>query len=264
MLLSLYISLGATLMKKTIKVTICQFTPKCGDKEYNLKKVENMLNGVVSDLIVLPEFFSTGISHDAFINHPENSTGGKTIEQMQILAKKLNSNIVCGSVIEKENDKYYNTCFVVNRDGQTVAKYRKIHLFDSFGGTEDQRMTRGVKPILANLDIGKIGLSICFDIRFPMHFQTLKEQGANLFVCPTAWGYSPQYKNSMDWLTVWKSMNISRANENITPFVSSNQIGYSDSGFYSIGNSIIADKNGTILANLEAEEAVKTMEFDID
>ena len=250
-------------MTERISTTICQFTPKCNDKEYNLTKVENMLENAISDLIVLPEFFSTGISHEAFLNSPEDENGGATIERMQNLAKKSNTNIVCGSVIEKSGDKYYNTSFVVNREGKTVAKYRKIHLFDSFGGTEDQRITRGNQIVTAELDFGKIGLSICFDIRFPNHFQTLKKQGAKLFVCPTAWGFSPQFENSMNWLEVWKAMNVCRANENITPFVSSNQIGKNLSGFYSVGNSMITDKDGTVTANLKDKEGIITKTVEL-
>lgn len=76
-----------------------------------------MLEGVRTDLVLLPEFFSTGISHEAFKNFPEDEDGGETIDFLRKLAKDLNTNIVCGSVIERVSDKSYNTSFVLNRKG---------------------------------------------------------------------------------------------------------------------------------------------------
>lgn len=222
-----------------------------------------MLEGVNTDLVVLPEFFSTGISHQAFKNYPENENGGETINFLRNLAIKLNANIICGSVIEKVADKSYNTSFVLNRKGETVCKYRKMHLFNCFGGTEHKRITEGEKIVIADLDIGKIGMAICFDIRYPQHFAELKKQGAELFVCPTAWGYHSEFEKNMDWLAVWKSMNVTRANENITPIISANQTGNNGNGFTLIGNSIITDKTGRILSNSEEKQTISTITLEI-
>lgn len=243
---------------KKISITNCQFQPKCDDKKYNLNKVTEMLAGVCTDLIVLPEFFSTGISHKSFQNAPEDTNGGETIDFLRDLAKKLNANIVCGTVIERVDGKYYNTSFLLNRKGETVGKYRKIHLFNCFGGTENQLITAGSEMVVADLDIGKIGMAICFDIRYPLHFVKLKEQGAELFVCPTAWGYPPALENNMDWLNVLKSMYVARSNENIIPLISANQTGDNGEGFKLLGNSIITDKTGRILSNSESEETINT------
>lgn len=248
---------------KNITVTNCQFQPKCDDKNYNLNKISEILEGVDTDLVVLPEFFSTGISHQAFKNYPEDENGGETINFLRNLAIKLNANIICGSVIEKVADKSYNTSFVLNRKGETVCKYRKIHLFNCFGGTEHKRITAGEKIVIADLDIGKIGMAICFDIRYPQHFTELKKQGAELFVCPTAWGYHSEFEKNMDWLAVWKSMNVTRANENITPIISANQTGNNGNGFTLIGNSIITDKTGRILSNSEEKQTISTITLEI-
>ena len=248
---------------KKITVTNCQFQPKCGDKNYNLNKVSEMLEGVRTDLVLLPEFFSTGISHEAFKNFPEDEDGGKTIDFLRKLAKDLNTNIVCGSVIERVSDKSYNTSFVLNRKGETVCKYRKIHLFNCFGGTEHKRITAGENLVITDLDIGKIGMAICFDIRYPQHFAALKQRGAELFVCPTAWGFHSEFAKNMDWLTVWKSMNVARSNENITPIISANQTGNNGNGFTLVGNSIITDKTGRILSNSEEIEKISTVTLEI-
>lgn len=251
------------LILRKISVTNCQFQPKCGDKNHNLNKVSEMLEGVKTDLIVLPEFFSTGISHEAFKNFPEDENGGETIDFLKKLAVKLNANIICGSVIERVSGKSYNTSFVLNRKGETVCKYRKIHLFNCFGGTEHKRITAGENIVIADLDIGKIGMAICFDIRYPQHFAALKQQGAELFVCPTAWGFHSEFGKNMDWLTVWKSMNVARSNENITPLISANQTGSNGNGFTLIGNSMITDKTGKVLTNSENKETINTVIIEV-
>ena len=71
--------------------------------------------------------------------------------------------------------------------GETIAKYRKIHLFNYNGGTEGQRITAGNETVVVELDFGKIGLNICYDLRYPMMQKTLVKNGAEILVCPTAW-----------------------------------------------------------------------------
>lgn len=241
---------------RNFRAAVFQFTPKTGDKLCNLNRVAAILREVKTDLFVLPEFFSTGISHKSFVEEPENADGGDTIDFMRNLAVENKTNIVCGTVIEKDGSNLYNTTFVLNRNGDTAAKYRKIHLFDMYGGSEDKRITRGNEPVVAALDIGNAGLSICYDIRFPLHFNELKNLGADFFVCPTAWGYSSDYKNVLNWKEVWNAFNISRANENNKPVISANQTGESSDDFYCIGNSMITDKNGKTLVKADSSECI--------
>lgn len=211
----------------------------------------------------MPEFFSTGINHQSFINEPEDTNGGAAIDKMCQLVIELNTNIVCGSVIEKDGENLYNTTFVTNRLGEVVAKYRKRHLFNCFGGSEHKRITAGIEVVIAPLDIGNIGLSICFDIRYPLHFLKLKEMGAEVIVCPTAWGYMPSSKDEMDWLSVWRSFNIARANENNITIISANQTGDSPNGFYSIGHSMVCDNCGRVIFEANDEEILKTVSLSI-
>ena len=167
-----------------------QFNPVIGDKQANLKTVENFIaknSDKKLDLVVIPEFFSTGISHDAFEKFPEDANGGETIAYLSELAKKYKTNIVCGTVIEKNGNNFYNTCFVLNRQGEIVCKYSKIHLFNYTGGNEGELITPGDKAVVANLDFGKVGLSVCFDMRYPLLIRKLAQMGAQIVVLPTAW-----------------------------------------------------------------------------
>ena len=110
-----------------------QFKSTIGNKEINLKKVEHYIKKNSDknlDLVVIPEFFSTGVHHESFLNFPEDENGGETIKTICELAKQYNTNIIAGTVIESCYGKLYNTSFAINRNGEIIEKYRKIHLFN--------------------------------------------------------------------------------------------------------------------------------------
>lgn len=242
-----------------------QFRPKIGNKQANLEKVEQILKDYENkniDMVLVPEFFTTGISHDAMINYPEDENGGETIKFMCELAKKHNTNIIAGSVIEKSEDKLYNTSFVINRQGEIIEKYRKIHLFNYLGGTEGERITAGNEVKVVNLDFAKVGLSICFDMRYPMHFRKLIEKGAEIIVCPTAWCALHDFKQRQ--IDIWKAFNITRASENLVYMVSSNQTGKIDSFLTNTGNSMIVSPEAVVLANANEDEGAIFAEVDMN
>ena len=229
-----------------------QINPILGDKEKNLETVKGFVEKYSDkkpDLVVLPEFFSTGIDDNTMINSPEDENGGIVVKNLSETAKRFDTNIVCGSVIEKEGDKLYNTCFVVDRTGQIVGKYRKIHLFQFFGGNENAYTTPGnLPPCVIELDFAKVGVSICFDIKYPMLYKTLIKMGAEIIVSPSAWIKSKSLTNKKkeEAALCWKSLNIARATESLVYFVTSNLAGDMNSSLYSIGNSMITNPLGVV------------------
>lgn len=248
-----------------------QFNPKIGDKEFNLNKVEEFISQNSDknlDLVLFPEFFSTGIDHNSFLNFPEDEEGGKTIKRIQEIAKNFNTNIVVGSVIEKSENKLYNTSFAINRTGKIIAKYRKIHLFDYNGGTESQRITAGHKPILAKFDFGKVGLNICYDFRYPLMQKKLVKMGAEILVCPTAWCIPNENYNTPDKLKhelgIWQSLNKIRAYDNLVYVASCNQVGKVNNRVSNIGYSMIVSPDGEILANAKDKECSLYANIDLD
>ena len=236
------------------------------DKQANINKISEILeqnSDKKLDLVVLPEFFSTGICDEMYTT-PETHDGGETIKVISELAPKYKTNIISGSVIEKEENKLYNTMFVIDRNGKTVGKYRKIHLFAYMGGNEHKALCPGEKEVLVDLDFAKIGLSICFDIRYPLHHRKLAQQGAEIIVSPSAFSCltSLNQEEKQDFITTWKALNITRATENLVYFITSNLLGKSYQYLYSIGNSMITDPYGKVLACAKEEEA--SIYFDID
>ena len=246
-------------MDKKAGILSIQFRPKLGNKTANLNKIEELLKRNEDkklDLILIPEFFSTGICHNAMINEPEDEYGGETIEKIASLASKYKTNIIAGSIIEKVNDKLYNTSYAINRNGETIAKYRKIHLFNYLGGTEGERITPGNEPVVVDFDFAKVGMSICFDIRYPLHFRKLLQMGAEIMVCPTAWAYLNSQSDLEKETTknVWCSLNVARAAENLVYFISADICGKVDSFLSASGNSMIVSPTGNVLQNAGEEE----------
>ncbi|MBR6099120.1 carbon-nitrogen hydrolase family protein [bacterium] len=246
-----------------------QYNPILGDKSGNLEKAEEIINQYGDDnkldLVVLPEFFSTGICDKSFINDPEDENGGDTIKVVQGIAKRFNTNIIAGTVIRLVDGKRYNTSFAINRNGETIAKYDKIHLYNFAGGNEDKFITAGKEVVVADFDFAKVGMSICFDIKFPMHYRKLIQQGAEIIASPSGWctlsAFSEKVKS--DFVKTWQGMNMCRATETLTYFVTANQVGLADKELCCVGNSMITDPIGAIVAGADTYESGVYGEIDL-
>lgn len=239
-----------------------------GDKQTNLKKVEHYIKfnkDKKLDLVVLPEFFSTNI---AYKDSPEDENGGDTIKFIQDLAKKYNTNIVAGSVVRKVGKKLYNTSFAIDRMGEIIAKYDKIHLFNYMGGTEGQRITAGEKLAIAHFDFAKVGIAICYDIRYPLMIKNLVKQGAQMVVLPTAWLVAKDvYEDEINRKyaqDMWLALNRTRAFDNMVYLVVSNQTKDTNGEWYGLGYSSIISPTAQVLAQAQEKEEAIYAEVDIE
>lgn len=245
-----------------------QFNPILGDKDANFEKIEEIIHQHSEDnldLVVLPEFFSTGICDKEFITSPEDENGGEIIKKLQETAQRYNTNIVAGSVIELSKGKRYNTCFVINRQGEIVGKYRKIHLYNFAGGNEDKYLTAGDEVVVVDLDFAKVGISLCFDIKFPLLYKKLIQKGAEIIVSPSAWSTLSAFSEKVksDFIKTWQSMNICRAAETLTYFITANLVGKAEYNVISVGNSMICDPLGTVVAGCDTYESGVFAEIDL-
>lgn len=245
-----------------------QFEPVIDDKKANLQKVAALIDANKNkklDLIVLPEFFLTGVGPDYTQAHEEEN-GGEPLKFLSELAKKYNSNIACGSIVRKVNGKLFNTLFVLNRIGEIVAKYDKTHLYKYFGGTEDKNITAGNELVVADLDFGKLGLSVCFDIRYPMQYRKLVQMGAEIIASPTAWAYLTANKEKEETVTrkTFEALNITRAFENLVYFVTSNQCGSVGDMCTFIGGSMITSPMGEVIQNALEDECGIYADVDLE
>ena len=246
-----------------------QYNPILGDKAGNLEKAEEIISQYTDDnkldLVVLPEFFSTGICDKSFINEPEDENGGETIKTIKGWAKRYNTNIIAGTVITLADSKRYNTSFAINREGEVVAKYNKIHLYNFAGGNEDKFITPGNEVVVADFDFAKVGMSICFDIKFLMHYKKLIQKGAEIIASPSGWitlsAFSEKVKS--DFVKTWQGMNMCRASETLTYFATANLVGLANEALYAVGNSMITDPAGAVLAGADTYESGVYSEIDL-
>lgn len=247
-----------------------QIKPILENKEINLKKIRHFIkrnSNKKLDLVIMPEFFSTGVADKYFLTHPEDENGGEIIKELSEIAKEYHTNIVTGTVIEKSDGKFYNTTFVLNREGEIVGKYRKIHLYNYLGGNEGQTITAGDEEVVVNLDFGKVGLSICFDIRYPLHYNKLAKMGAEIIVSPSAWIVPNDIYQDSETLRyaqeMWVAMNRIRAYDNSVYFVTSNLTKDVNKNLSCIGTSLIISPTAEILANAKNDECGIYAEIDL-
>lgn len=155
---------------------------------------------------------------------------------------------------KNDAEKPTNICYVINRNGEIVGNYEKIHLFDAFNVKESDEFSSGDRLGIFSLDIGKVGVWICYDTRFPEISRALSLRGADLFCVPAAF-YKP---NSDQWEIILKSSSIM----NVTPVVGVNQIGDRPDGKGFFGRSMAIDAKGIIIGGISDKEGYFVTQID--
>ncbi|MCH8833850.1 MAG: carbon-nitrogen hydrolase family protein [Thaumarchaeota archaeon] len=234
------------------KVAIVQFKAST-TKEQNLKKILDYIKKASkkdAQLCAFPEFmmFYTKPSQTPKeLASLSETISGNFVKTISNAAKKYSIQVI-GTFYEKSNKKnrVYDTSFLINKSGKVVSKYRKIHLYDALGFKESKKMVPGskiVKPIQTAL--GKIGMLICYDLRFPEISRSLALSGSEILVVPSAW---VKGKNKEDhWITI----NKTRAIENGCYLVAPDQVG----NIY-CGRSVVVDPFGKILLDMKKRQGI--------
>lgn len=241
-----------------MKVSIAQVTAD-RHKENNLRKAEAFIKEATqfgSDLVVFPEMFmifapGTEVKH---LNDVAESIDGPFVTKMASLAKSYNVNVMFGMYEKKhdENERAYNAVLTLNRNGKIIDHYRKTHLYDAFLHKESDRVVPGSDTYgIVELDVGKVGLMICYELRFPEIARELVLSGADVLVVPTAW-VKGELKDE-HWSTLLKA----RAIENTVYVLGANQVG----NIYN-GLSMIYDPMGVTVASAGEEEALIHVNID--
>ena len=247
-----------------IKLSLCQMNV-IDNKEDNVKTASLMIDESVSknaDFIVLPEMFNCPYSNDKFIEYGEEEKNSYTLNKISLLAKKNNVYILAGSIPEKENGKLYNTSYLFDKAGNIIAKHRKMHLFDidvkgKITFKESDVLTAGDSFTIAETDFGKIGIGICYDIRFPELARVMVENGALILFYPGAF-------NMTTGPAHWELLFRSRALDNQVFCVGVAPALNKDASYHSFGHSIIASPWGEIIAEASEKENLILCEIDLD
>lgn len=248
-----------------MKITAVQMNSR-NNKEENIKKALEFIEQAAkegADLVSLPEYVDFLGDKQEKLQIGE-TIPGPTSEAFMKKAKELGVYIHVGSMVEKGSDnKLYNTSLVINRDGEIVASYRKIHLFDieiegQVSAKESDTIIPGNEIVTADTSFGKVGLSICYDIRFPELFRTMALEGAKILFIPAAFTL---YTGIHHWETLLKA----RAIENQCYVVASAQIGsYPPENRTNFGSTMIIDPWGVVIARAPEREGIITANIDFN
>ncbi|MDO5016678.1 MAG: carbon-nitrogen hydrolase family protein [Eubacteriales bacterium] len=246
---------------KNFKLAVIQLDSQ-EDKKLNLEKTEAFIrearaNG--ADMVALPEVFNV---IDKSKTPAENIPDGESTQLLIKLAKELGLYIHGGSIGEEnpDGDKRYNTTVFIDPNGEILAKYRKLHLFDIDmpDGTkkrESDRIAPGQEIVSVETDLANIGLTICYDLRFPELFRTLALNGAELIFVPANFTM-PTGKDH------WEALLRARAIENTVYIAAPGQIGTKTGNNPSFGSSMIIDPWGTVIARASEREEVIYADID--
>jgi predicted amidohydrolase len=226
----------------TILAAAIQFNVKQGDVDANLDHVRAALRRVAGQgarLAVLPEMWSTGFAYRN-LNELAGRTAG-IVEELLELSRELKL-VIVGSMPEPHGEKVFNTVYLMD-NGHLSGIYRKMHLFSLLG--EDRAFDSGDTWLLAETTLGKIGVIICYDLRFPELTRRLALEGAEVICVPVQW---PRPREEH-----WRTLLRARAMENQLFIVSANACGIVGKLDFP-GMSVIIDAKGEMLAAAGTEE----------
>lgn len=239
-----------------MKYAIYQMDIVAGDPKANREKVKkwtaNTMEEHDPDILVLPEMWTTAFTLSE-LDEIADVDDEPTKSFVQQLAKDFNVNIVAGSIANKKNDKVYNTALIVDRKGVVVYSYDKIHLVPMLD--EHKYLTGGEEKVHAfELEGVKMGVIICYDLRFPELARNLMLEGVDVLHVVAEWPI--QRKNH------WKNLQLARAIENQMYVVSCNRVGTHDHEKFA-GSSMIIDPWGEPV-EVGSEEREETIVATID
>jgi len=236
------------------------------DKSTNVETAQRLIDEAAATgarLVVLPEIWTYLGGDDGNRTNAEPIPGPVTAA---LAAKAQQHGIYLhgGSILEKREGepKLFNTTVVFDPNGEIVAQYSKIHIFDVvLDGVatyrESNTVKRGEEIVTFDLDGTTIGLAICYDLRFPELFRILRLRGADVIVLPAAFTMTTGKDH-------WEVLIRARAIENQVYMVSCGQFGADAAGKWCYGRSLIADPWGTVLGTAPDREHVLTATLDLD
>ena len=239
--------------------------PVTESKKENLEKAEQMLRIAVdsgADVAALPEMFLCPYDSGRFPSFAEGS-GGPAVERLSRIAGDLGIYLIGGTIPEKDSDgRIYNSSFCFDSDGKMIGVHRKIHLFDidiegGISFRESETLSPGSRATVLDTPWGKIGVAICFDIRFAELFRFMALEGAHTVIVPAAF-------NMTTGPVHWELSFRMRAVDNQIYMAGAAPARDPAAGYVSWAHSIIADPWGRVLEQLDEDEGIIIREIEPD
>lgn len=245
-----------------MKIAIYQMEIIPGEPEKNIEKVANWLSTLDDvDIAVLPEMWNTSYTLEELINITSEA-GQREIEKLSELAKQYQINIVGGSIAVRVEDKIYNRAIVINKNGEHIHQYDKLHLVPMLD--EPNYLTQGNNISIFEIDNVKMGVIICYDLRFPEISRKLALEGIEVLFVVAEW--------PIERISQFEKLLYARAIENQVYVIASNSIGKCDDTVFG-GKSMVINPlgeattkiilgEGTIQSTINIEE-IRSIRSDI-
>ncbi len=247
-----------------IRVGLCQMSV-AEEKSLNITNAVKHLSYCHSkgaDIAVLPEMFNCPYDISKFSIYAESIENGETVKAISDAAKRLSMFIVAGSIPEASNGKLYNTSLVFDKQGRIIAKHRKVHLFDinipgSIVFRESEVLSAGKEVTVVDTEFGKIGVAICFDMRFPELYMQMCQLGAVCIITPGAF-------NMVTGPAHWELLVRARALDNMLFHAAVSPARNENSNYIAYGYSMVCNPWGQVLAQCSDKEDNIVVDINTD
>jgi len=237
-------------MGKRLCAAAVQFNIVLGDVDQNLARAAAGLERAAqqgAQLAVFPEMWSAGYDYKRLAGHAEQTPD--VLNAVSEWSAQLGL-VVVGSLPEKVDDRIYNTAYVIDR-GELLDSYRKLHMFSTMG--EDRFLSPGDRSLVVATSAGRLGVAICYDLRFPELFRKMALEGAEVICLPAEWP-KPRQEH-------WRTLLRARAMENQLFIVAANCCGIQGKLDF-FGMSLLLSARGDVLAEGGETDAELLAVFD--
>lgn len=250
-----------------LKLALLQM-PVSEDVDVNLKTAEIYAERAVReagerrpDVIMLPEMFCCPYEANSFLKNQE-PRGGRIWTALRDLARELKVYLIGGSMPERDGGKIYNSCFVFGQDGAELGRHRKMHLFDIDikGGQrfcESDTLAAGDQVTVIDTEFGRIGVEICFDIRFQELTHLMALEGAKIVFVPAAFNTTTGPRH-------WDILFRGRAIDSEIFMAGCSPARDMESSYHAYGHSLVVSPWGVILGEMDEKCGILYQEIDLD
>lgn len=245
------------------KLGLCQMKGSF-DKKESMQTAEMFIREAAAngaEVISLPEMWNCPYSNDYFRKYAE-AADGETVEFLSGLAADLGVYLIGGSIPELDGENVYNTSFSFDRNGEIIGKHRKVHLFDIDvkGGIrfmESDTLTAGQDMTVIDTEFCKVGVAICYDVRFPEWFRKMTLAGAKLIILPAAFNLTTGPAH-------WDLTMRARALDNQVYFAANSPARDEEGPYQAYGGTCIVDPWGQFISHAQEKECVVYGDIDIE
>ncbi len=248
---------------RQFQMAVCQLQVS-NDKGENIRRAKEMLHQAAeagSQVAVLPEMFNCPYDNSFFPAFAEEYPKGETLVMLAEAARETGLHIVGGSIPEREGERLYNTSFAFSPEG-LLARHRKVHLFDvelasGLSFRESDTLGAGQDITVFDTPMGKFGVAICYDIRFPELSRLMTLQGAEVIVIPAAF-------NMTTGPAHWEMLLRMRAVDNQVFVVGASPARDARASYVAYGHSMVVEPWGGVIARADEREQIIYAEIDLD